>query len=74
MIPEELAQNFVRQFDKLNNDNKSRCLNEIARVFKQKYPVGLWVEVVEDVDTDNYEFITFDFSVDKTDVKFIWDC
>lgn len=74
MTPEELAQNFVRQFDKLNNDDKSKCLNEIARVFKHRYPVGLWVDVEADIDTNNHYFIQLDFWISKTKINFIWDC
>lgn len=74
MTPEELAKNFVHQFDKLNTNDKSECLNEIARIFKHNYHVPLWFRIVEDIDADNYEFIDLDFLISKTDITFLWDC
>jgi len=71
MIPEELAQNFVRQFDKLNNDNKSRCLNEIARVFSVKYDLNLGFCLSSHTDglLDEY----FIIPLHNTTVTFTWD-
>lgn len=76
MTPEELAQNFVRQFDKLCNDDKSVCLNEIAGIFSVKYDLNLSVEIeVDDSNlnvTDNY-YEEHILPLSGTRLNFYWD-
>jgi DNA gyrase/topoisomerase IV subunit B len=76
MTPEELAQNFVRQFDKFRNDDKAICLDEIASIFSVKYDLNLKVEIEVN---DDYLDVTESY-VDEhtlplggTQLKFIWD-
>lgn len=70
MTPEELAQNFVRQFNKLCNDDKSKCLTEIAGIFSVKYDLNLgFCLESENNDVDEY----FIIPLYTTTVTFNWD-
>ena len=73
MTPKELAQNFVCQFDKLNNDEKSVCLNEIARVFKHRYPIWLRCEIEANTHSDDGYFEDLQFDMSETNITIHWD-
>lgn len=70
MTPEELAQNFVRQFDKLCNDDKSVCLNKIASIFSVKYDLNLGFCLESKTNTVDEYFVV---PLYTTTVTFTWD-
>lgn len=37
MTPEELAQKFIRQYDKLSDDDKMKCFENISKIMRIKY-------------------------------------